>query len=69
MGETVSSVQILTVAANVLNNVFQTASKGWSFSLGVRRWPTTPNREKIDMLRNDLQGLGHRQLKVEICDL
>jgi len=31
-------VQILTVAANVLNNVFQTANKGWPFSLGVGRW-------------------------------
>jgi hypothetical protein len=41
-------VHILTVAAtNVLNNVFQTANKGWFFSLGVGRWPTNPNREKL----------------------
>jgi hypothetical protein len=35
-------LQIWRVAANILNKQSRTADRGWSSSLGVRRWANNP---------------------------
>jgi hypothetical protein len=40
-------LQIRRIAATVLNKQSRTADKGWSSSLGVGRWATTPHLKKV----------------------
>jgi hypothetical protein len=50
-------LQIRKIAANILNKQSRTAAKGWSSSLRIVRGLTTPNRKKINFLRNVTKGL------------
>jgi hypothetical protein len=56
------SLQIWSVAANVLNKHSKTTDKGWSPSLEVGWGANSSSSLNITMLRHDAQGLGLWQI-------
>jgi hypothetical protein len=51
-------LQIRSVAANILNNLSQTADRRWSSSLGLGRGLTSPHHKTPNLLQNVLKSLG-----------